>query len=354
MRHLLITVLVFGAMAGAGPAHAYDKDFIGETEYYRAAYEDTLVHLARENNLGFVEIRAANPTVDPWMPGEGTRVVLPKKHLLPDAPRNGIVINLPEMRLYFYERPGAAPITYPLGVGREGLNTPTGTTTITWKRADPTWTPTERMRKEDPALKPFYPPGPDNPMGTHAMYLGWPTYAIHGTDKPYSIGRRASSGCIRLYPEGIKDLFPRVKAGASVTVVDQPIKVGWMGGEMYIEVHPTQDQNSRIEDIGNLSSYEITREDIRLINKKAGQYKDHIDWEKVRAAVRDHSGVPVSVLKKDAKPATRAAQAKQDEPKEQPKAQPVAAKSDAKQTPKAEPAVVTQSRAPRKRMTLND
>lgn len=351
MKHLLITALFFGALAGTSPARAYDKDFIGETEYYRAAYEDTLVHLARENNLGFVEIRAANPSVDPWMPGEGTRIVLPKKHLLPDAPRNGVVINLPEMRLYYYERPGAKPLTYPLGVGREGLDTPLGTTTVTWKRENPTWTPTERMRREDPTLKPHYPPGPDNPMGTHAMYLGWPTYAIHGTDKPYSVGRRASSGCIRMYPEGIVDLFPRIKAGTAVTVVDQPIKVGWMGDEMFIEVHPTQEQNLRIEDIGNLSSYEITREDIRMINKKAGQFKDHIDWEKVREAVREHSGVPVSVLKKDSKPATRAAKAKEpvkeEAKKPAPKVEQVSAKAEPVKKPKAEPAVVKQPRKPR-------
>jgi L,D-transpeptidase ErfK/SrfK len=347
MKYFLMTIYTLGALALAGPALAYDKDYIGETESYRSAYEDTLVHLAREHNLGFVEIRAANPSIDPWMPGAGTRVVLPKKHLLPDAPRQGIVINLPEMRLYYYASPGAAPLSYPLGVGREGLNTPTGTTTVTWKRENPTWTPTERMRKEDPTLKVTYPPGPDNPMGTHAMYLGWPTYAIHGTDKPYSVGRRASSGCIRMYPEGIKDLFPRIKAGTQVTVVDQPIKVGWVGDEMYVEVHPTQEQNTRIEDIGNLSSYEITREDIRRINKKAGTYKDHIDWEKVRGAVRDHTGVPVSVLNKDVTPQGRASRTRE------------ASAGDGKdsvddgkaQASLASSASSEQSRAPRARMT---
>ena len=354
MKKLLMTVLVLGAVGSAAPARAYDKDYVGEVEYYRAAYEDTLVHLAREHNLGFVEIRAANPQIDPWMPGEGTKVVLPKQHLLPDAPQKDIVINLPEMRLYFFPTPGATPITYPLGVGREGLNTPTGTTTVTWKRVGPTWTPTERMRKEDPTLKVTYPPGPDNPMGTHAMYLGWPTYAIHGTDKPYSIGRRASSGCIRLYPEGIKDLFPRVKAGTTVTVVDQPVKIGWIGDEMFIEVHPTQDQNSRIEEIGNLSSYEITREDIRRINAKAGKYKDHIDWEKVREAVRAHTGIPTPVLNAKQMPAQRAAKKKEAPASAAVEATPVAAKTSAKK-PVVEKAVVEPIRAPRaNNFNLND
>ncbi len=355
MKKLLITALVLGAMGGAAPALAYNKDYIGEVEYYRAAYEDTLVHLAREHNLGFVEIRAANPQVDPWMPGEGTKVVLPKQHLLPDAPQKDIVINLPEMRLYFYETPGAKPITYPLGVGREGLNTPTGTTTVTWKRVGPTWTPTERMRKEDPTLKVTYPPGPDNPMGTHAMYLGWPTYAIHGTDKPYSIGRRASSGCIRLYPEGIKDIFPRVRNGATVTVVDQPIKAGWIGDEMFIEVHPTQEQNLRIEDIGNLSSYEITREDIRMINKKAGQYKDHIDWEKVRESVRAHTGIPTAILNIKQMPEQRVAKKREKPAAGAVEVTPVSAKSSDAKKPVVEKAVAEQSRAPRNtNFNLND
>ncbi len=356
MNKLLTTALVLGLMSGAAHAAAYNKDYIGETEYYTAHYEDTLVHLAKDHNLGFVEIRAANPTVDPWMPGEGSRIVLPKRHLLPDAPHKDIVINLPEMRLYFYPTPGAEPITYPLGVGREGLNTPTGTTTIVRKRVGPTWTPTERMRKEDPTLKATYPPGPENPMGTHAMYLGWPTYAIHGTDKPYSIGRRASSGCIRLYPDGIKDLFPRVRDGATVTVVDQPIKAGWMGDELFIEVHPTQEQNLRIEDIGNLSSYEITRADIQMINKKAGQYKDHIDWEKVRETVRAHTGVPTSILNVKHKPEPRIAK-KKAAPDAGLEVTPASVRNDAPKKAVVEKVVITETttRAPRQgNFKLND
>lgn len=307
MKTLLMTALFVGTLGSMAHAEAFKQDYVGEVEYYRAKYEDTLVHLAKDNGVGFVEIRAANPDLDPWIPGEGAKVVLPKQHLLPNAPRQGIVINLPEMRLYYFEKPGQKPQSYALGVGREGLNTPVGTTTVVRKKVGPTWTPTERMRKEDPTLKPFYPPGPDNPMGTHALYLGWPTYAIHGTDKPFSIGRRASSGCIRLYPEGIKDFFPRVPVGTKVTVVDQPIKAGWIGDRMYIEVHPTQEQNLRIEDIGSLSSYEITRDDIRMINAKAGPHKDKIDWEKVRAAVKAHSGIPTMVLDPGVTPSKRAA-----------------------------------------------
>lgn len=284
----------------AAPAHAapmYDKDYVGKMEVYRAKYEDTLVHLARQHGLGFVEMRAANPTLDPWIPGDGARVVLPTQALLPDAPREGIVLNLAEMKLYYFEKAGQPPLVYSISPGREGLNTPVGSTTIQGKKVGPTWRPTARMRKEDPTLKEFYPPGPDNPLGTHALYLGWPEMRIHGTNKPYAIGRRASSGCIRMYPESIKDIYNRVPVGTKVTSVDQPVKVGWIQDTMYVEVSPTQEQSIRVEnDQGELMSYEITTEDMKRITKKAGTLAGNIDWEAVRKAVREHRGYPVPVL----------------------------------------------------------
>lgn len=277
-------------------AAMYDKDYVGKTEIYRAKYEDTLVHLARKHGLGYVEMRAANPGLDPWIPGDGARVVLPKRSLLPDAPREGIVLNLAEMKLYLFEKAGKPPLVYSISPGREGLNTPVGSTTVTSKRANPTWTPTARMLKEDPTLKPFYPPGPDNPMGTHALYLGWPEMRIHGTNKPYAIGRRASSGCIRMYPEGVKDMFDRVPVGTKVTSVDQPVKVGWIDDKMYVEVSPTQEQSLRVETDGQTMSYEITADDMKRITRKAGAYADKIDWEAVRKAVREHRGYPIAIL----------------------------------------------------------
>ncbi len=292
----LLATAVIALSAPAMAAPVYQKDYVGKMEIYRAKFEDTLVHLARKYGLGFVEMRAANPTLDPWIPGEGARVVIPTQSILPDAPREGIVINLPEMKLYLYEVPGQAPIVYSISPGREGLNTPVGRTTITHKKENPTWTPTARMLKEDPTLKPFYPPGPDNPLGTHALYLGWPEMRIHGTNKPYAIGRRASSGCIRMYPESIKDIYSRVPSGTQVVAVDQPVKVGWIDDKMYVEVSPTQEQSLRVEELGDFKSYEITTEDMKRITKKAGALADNIDWEAVRKAVREHRGYPVAVL----------------------------------------------------------
>ncbi len=299
-RHRFLPLLAAALLALPSPsamaAAVYNKDYVGQTEFYRAKFEDTLVHLARKHGLGFVEMRAANPHLDPWIPGEGARVILPMQSLLPDAPREGIVLNLPEMKLYLYQVPGQAPIVYSISPGREGLNTPVGVTTITGKKVGPTWTPTARMRKEDPTLKVTYAAGPDNPLGTHALYLGWPEMRIHGTNKPYAIGRRASSGCIRMYPESIRDIFNRVPVGTKVTSVDQPVKVGWVDAKMYVEVSPTQEQSIRIEKDGEFKSYEITAEDIKRITRKAGPYAELIDWEAVRKAVREHRGYPVAVL----------------------------------------------------------
>lgn len=277
-------------------AQSYALDYVGKMEFYRAKYEDTLVHLARKHGLGFVEMRAANPTLDPWIPGAGARIILPTQSILPDAPREGIVLNLAEMKLYYFQTPGQPPLVYAISPGREGLNTPVGSTTIVSKKVGPTWRPTARMRKEDPTLQEFYPPGPENPLGTHALYLGWPEMRIHGTNKPYAIGRRASSGCIRMYPESIKDIFARVPVGTKVTSVDQPVKVGWIENKMYVEVSPTQEQSLRIEQSGELKSYEITTEDMKRITRKAGPLADNIDWEAVRKAVREHKGYPVAVL----------------------------------------------------------
>jgi L,D-transpeptidase ErfK/SrfK len=305
MKYLIIIALMFAVSAPA-KASVYEKDYFGETEIHKAAFEDTLIHLARKNALGFVELRAANPTLDPWIPGAGARIILPKKHILPEAPRKGLVINLAEMRVYYFKDAGKEPLTYPISIGREGLQTPTGSTKVVRKKAGPQWRPTPRMRKEDPDLPAVVEAGPDNPLGDYALYFGWPTYAMHGTNKPYGIGRRVSSGCIRMYPESIKALFPMVPVGTSVTVVDQPVKVGWVEDQLYVEVSPNQDQSIKIEEDGVVKSYEITAEDMKRITKKAGTYADKINWTAVRKAVQEHRGYPVVILDKNRKPSRHA------------------------------------------------
>ena len=266
---------------------------IGEMKEHLTTFEDTLVQLSRDYDIGFVEMRAANPDIDPWMPGANVKLVIPTMYILPDAPRRGIVINLPEMRLYHYGRPETAPESFPLGVGREGLSTPVGTTAIMSKIEGPVWRPTKRMREEDPTLPEQVPAGPDNPLGTHAMYLGWPEYRIHGTNKPFGIGRRSSSGCIRMYPEDIIRLYPEVPVGTTVTVVNQPVKAAWIDNQFYIEAHPTIEQANVIEENGGAPDYEMSENDMREILKAAGKDAGLLNWDKIRDIIRTRNGYPV-------------------------------------------------------------
>lgn len=276
----------------------FDGTHVGTMQTHVAKYEDTLIDIARRYDIGFVELRAANPDVDPWMPGEKTKLTIPAMHILPEGPRQGIVINLPEMRLYAYMKEGRTPLSAPLGIGRDGLETPTGTTSIVNKREKPIWRPTARMRKEDPTLPEVVPAGPENPLGDYILYLGWPEYGIHGTNKPYGVGRRVSSGCIRMYPEDIAKLFPQAPVGTPVTVVNQPVKVAWIDDELYVEAHASLAQASKIENEGGLPHYEMTDEDMSVIVRAAGDYAHLVDWATVRRLIRERPGYPVAVAKR--------------------------------------------------------
>jgi L,D-transpeptidase ErfK/SrfK len=299
-RTLLVVALSAIVTLGV-PTNAlagFDRKFIGEEKIYIAGEEDTLTHIARYFDLGFVELRAANPSVDPWIPGKGKELLLPSRHILPDAPRSGIVINLPEMRMYAFSNGDDAPMSFPLGIGREGLETPIGTTTVVSKKADPIWRPTPRMLREDPTLKPVVMPGPDNPMGTHVLYLGWPSYGLHGTNKPYGIGRRSSSGCIRLYPEDIITLFNAIPAGTKVTVVNQPIKLAWIDDVLYMEAHPDMQQALQMEETGEVYSAKMSEQDMAFIINAAGEHEDKLHWATIRNAVRDRTGTPIIIARK--------------------------------------------------------
>jgi L,D-transpeptidase ErfK/SrfK len=272
-----------------------------ETTTYRAVYEDTLLDVARRFDLGYVELVAANPGTDPWLPGEGVEIVLPTVHLLPAAEPEGVVINLADMRLYVFGEPGTEPRSYPIGIGREGLTTPVGSTTVTRKQKDPTWWPTARMRAEDPMLPEVVGPGPDNPMGSRAMYLGWPAYAIHGTNKPLGIGRRASSGCIRMYPEDAEELFDLVEVGTKVTVVDQPVKLGWIDGQLFIETHPGQRQSDQIEANGTFDP-EVPSGVVDQVLAAAGDEASRLDWSRIRQATVERRGYPIRITNGRASP----------------------------------------------------
>ena len=291
-----LTDLLGRAAAGRSePAEDPEPIIVGRMATYRTSYEDTLAEVARRFSLGYVEIVAANPAVDPWVPGDGTEIVLPLAHLLPDAPREGIVINLPEMRLYFYDQDGGIQ-TYPLGVGREGFETPLGSTEVKRKTENPTWYPTASTRADNPDLPAAVPPGPDNPLGTRAMYLSWPTYLIHGTNTPWGIGRRTSRGCIRMYPEDIERFYPQIPVGTKVTVIDQPIKLGWSRGELYMEAHPTREQADQIE-IASAFDYQLPDGLVEQIAAAAGPEAHRLDWATIRQAALERRGYPVKVTR---------------------------------------------------------
>jgi L,D-transpeptidase ErfK/SrfK len=309
MRFLLILAAVLTVIGVPAAWAAYDKPYVGDMINYRATYEDTFVYIARDYKLGYVEMRAANPGVDPWIPGSGTRLVLPTRHLLPDAPHKGLVMNLPEMRMYYYRDVNEPPVTYPIGIGREGLDTPLGVTTVVRKTAGPTWTPTPRMRREDPKLPPVVPPGPDNPMGTHALYLGFPQVAIHGTNRAFGIGRRISSGCIRLYPEDIISLYNMVPVGTQVYVVNQPIKLAWIDDKLFMEAHPEVENAIALEETGTMPAPKLTQADMERIIKAAGPYKDRLHWATIRTAVKERRGYPVAIARRSGNVAMDAEQA---------------------------------------------
>lgn len=277
--------------ASAAPA----SDVIGLPATYVTQEQDTLLDVARSYDLGYVEIRAANPGIDPWLPGAGKVLTLPTQYVLPAAPRRGIVINLAELRLYYFP-PRGEPRSVPIGIGGEGKETPVGRTRIADKRRHPVWVPTKSEHAEDPELPLSVGPGPDNPMGDFALYLGWKGYAVHGTNKPYSIGRRDSHGCIRLYPEDIEWLYREVAIGTPVTVVDQSAKAGWSGGELYLEVHPTQQDADALEAEGVPRSTEAVDAD-DLVVKAAGIDAARLDWYTIHLAELRRDGVAVRVTR---------------------------------------------------------
>lgn len=279
-------------LAAALPAAA--GDLVGAVRHHVVEAEDTLLDIALASNLGYVELVAANPGIDPWLPEPGSQVLLPTAHLLPEAPRRGIVVNLADMRLYWFREAGKPPQTFPIGIGRDDWETRLGATAVVRKRIDPTWVPTASIRAARPELPASIGPGPDNPLGRHALDLGWRHYVIHGTNQPYGVGRRVSSGCVRMYPDDIATLFAGAPVGTPVTVVDQPLKLGWDEGALYLEVHPTQRQADEIEDRGRFTVEPIV--DIEGRVRRAAADKA-IDWDSVARAVSERRGIPVRITR---------------------------------------------------------
>ncbi|GAB3306989.1 L,D-transpeptidase family protein [Haliea atlantica] len=295
----LFSALVAGplfAASGIYPLPAPNEALVGELAETVTREEDTLVALARKYRTGYEALRAANPEVDAWLPGEGTPVVLPTRHLLPEAPREGIVVNIAELRLYHYENNPERPDhvgVYSVSIGRDGRETPQATTRVTRKAKDPTWYPPESIRRDHAArghsLSKVVPPGPANPLGRHAIYLGLPAYLIHGTNNPLGLGMQVTNGCVRMYPEDIESIFGRVPVGSQVSIVNQPVKAGWSDGVLYVESHKPLE--------GGETDWEARVAQLReaLMGAVSGRENVSISWEQAEEALRKSSGLPVPV-----------------------------------------------------------
>lgn len=303
LRLLLTAMLVFSASVAQAEVYDLPDDgdaLIGHITHIATDSEDTFVALARRYNVGFTELRLANPDVDPWLPGQGTEVVIPKQYILPDVPRQGIVVNLAEMRLYYFPSKSdqyyGKVFTYPMGVGRKGWTTPLGTTTIVRKQAHPNWYPPQSIRKEHAAkgdpLPQVVPAGPHNPLGQHAMYLGFPSYLIHGTNKPAGIGLRVSHGCLRLFPEDIAALFSMVEVGTQVRIINQPYKFGWHDGKLYMAAVPP-DGTGRAP----VRSYTPW---VKALIDATKQHPDiPINWDKAQTVAHQATGIPTVIARLD-------------------------------------------------------
>jgi L,D-transpeptidase ErfK/SrfK len=271
---------------------------VGEDQTVVTVYEDTLYDLARKYSLGSEELIRVNPGVDPWLPGAGKTLVVPGRHILPPGPREGIVVNLPEHRLYYYPKPKRGGprevITYPVSIGKMDWRTPLGLTHVISKQKDPTWYPPESVRKEhvqngDP-LPASVPPGPDNPLGAYAMRLaaGNGTYLIHGTNNPIAVGLAVTHGCIRMYPDDVAELFPMIPVGTPVRLINEPVKVAWVDGELLLEAHPPVDaQGQSFEP--NLDQFSD------LLRAAVGDTTVAIHWDYAREVLQKADGVLATV-----------------------------------------------------------
>jgi L,D-transpeptidase ErfK/SrfK len=296
-RLIMASLAALAALQGAwgeGFSVSPTDEVVGETRVIAARQEDTFTALARTYNLGFEELVRANPDVDPWLPGEGTPILLPLQFVLPRAPHRGIVINLPELRLYYFpDEDGRRVITHPISIGRMDWSTPLGLTKVASKVLNPSWYPPQSIREEhaseDRPLPQVVPPGPDNPLGKHALRLALPGYLIHGTNLPSGVGMRVTHGCIRMFPEDIEAFYQTVPVGTPVRIVDQPYKLGWKGDELYLEAHPPLKDNE--EHVVEVDMTDLTRVYVAATQERNGE----VDWATAERVMRDARGFPESV-----------------------------------------------------------
>ncbi len=268
---------------------------IGQDQQIQSRASDTLLDLARKYSVGYWEIQEANPKVDLWLPGQGTPITIPVRFIVPPVAHQGIVINLPQHRLFYFPKPRRRDqpivITYPVSPGEGNFPTPVGVTRIIRKVPHPIWIPTRHILAAhaaagDPIPK-VWPAGPDNPMGEWALEttLSRGEIYIHGTNNPMAIGMSVTHGCVRLYPEDIAALYPVVRVGTPVIIVDEPVLASLQDGELYLEVHPPTSSNHVPvpPDFDKIS---------QIIDAAIGKNVVAVDWDKVRQVATQANGIP--------------------------------------------------------------
>ncbi len=268
-------------------------EVLGDVCARTVKHGESLIEMARQYDVGFNAMQAANPALDPFVPDPGAAVIIPTAWIVPRAAAPGaLLVNLSEMRLYLSPPSPGAPMSFPVGIGTSGWDTPLGTFKVIQKQVNPSWYPTASIRRESPEWPAVVPPGPDNPLGTHALRLSSGLILIHGTDKPFGVGRKVSHGCLRLYPEDIPHLYERVPVGTRVTIVREPVKVGVRGDRVYVEVH--RDEAVRIDYLA---------EGKRLLERRG--LLGRVDARRLEAAVQASMGIPVDVSEGSAPEARR-------------------------------------------------
>lgn len=269
---------------------------VGQFQHVTLTSSDTFADIARRYDVGFNELVAANPKVDPWLPAEGTQIVIPTQFALPNEPWKGIVVNIAEMRLYYFPKTEGVEFpmvyTFPIGIGRENWETPLGNFKVTEKMENPVWTVPQSVldeaKREGREIPVIVPPGPDNPLGAHALMLSKPGYFIHGTNKPFTIGRRVSHGCLRLYPEDIEQLVRSVPRGIPVKIIDKSVTAGRKDSVLYIEAHPPIKASKN-------DKAKLRAEVTSTVKKYSAQKLNQKTWKRIYQVASQLSGIPVPV-----------------------------------------------------------
>lgn len=269
------------------------NDVVGELKTGVVAPGDTFSTIARRYDVGYCELEEANPGVDPDNPPPGSVLIIPTQYILPDVPKKGLVINLVEMRMYFYPSNGGQVYVFPVGIGREGWESPLGSWTIIERTPFPTWHAPESIRearaKEGVYIPKEVPPGPDNPLGEYSMRLSNHTYLIHGTNDPAGVGRRSSAGCIRMYPEDIKKLYQMTHNGTPVRIINYPYKAGWQDDKLYLETHLPLGGILAELDPDHKDAEDVLK---RVIGQKGAAY---VNWGKANAVSKEQQAIPQEV-----------------------------------------------------------